>query len=171
MAPVDFAKLTLQDVLDLAILIEEEARERYEEFSEMVGGRYEGDAADVFRAMAANEARHGEELRVRRVQLFEAAPSRVDRSMVFDVEAPDPGKPRPYMSPRQALEVALESELKAHDFFAEALGHVNDPDVRALLEELRDEESQHAAHLKAQMLGHPPGPDIEDDEAEEPPAL
>ena len=33
---IDFAKLTLQDALDLAILIEEDARGRYEEFARLV---------------------------------------------------------------------------------------------------------------------------------------
>ena len=37
-AALEFKKLSLQDALDLAILIEEEAKDRYEEFTRIVGG-------------------------------------------------------------------------------------------------------------------------------------
>jgi erythrin-vacuolar iron transport family protein len=166
--PIDFAKLTLQDALDLAILIEEEATERYQEFSKIVGGRYEGDAADVFKRMAGYEAKHGQELADRRKRLFKGARRRVSRDMLFDVEAPDYGKPRVFMSARQATEVALESEEKAHDFFAEALKHVKDAKVKKLFLELKAEEKKHQTLLKRQLKKLPPGPDVEDWQADEP---
>jgi rubrerythrin len=165
---IDFSKLSLQDALDLAILIEEEAKERYEEFSKLVGGRYPGDADEAFREMARNEAKHGEELAERRKKLFRGAKRRVDRSMLDDVEAPDRGKPRVFMSPRQAFEVALESEVKAHDFFAEALKHVKDRGVKKLFGELKAEEKKHQAWLRRKIEKLPPGPDVEESAADEP---
>jgi erythrin-vacuolar iron transport family protein len=165
---IDFAKLTLQDALDFAILIEEEAEERYSEFSKIVGGRYQGDAADVFKKMAGYEAKHGQELAERRKKLFKGARRRVSRDMLFDVEAPDYGKPRVFMSARQAMEVALESEEKAHDFFAEALKHVKDAKVKKLFQELKAEEKKHQALLKRQLVKLPKGPDVEESEADEP---
>ncbi len=165
---IDFAKLALQDALDLAILVEEEAQQRYEEFSKLVGGRYNGDAADVFRLMAANEAKHGRQLADRRRRMFQDAPARVHRALLDDVEAPDRGKPRVFMSARQAMEVALESEEKAHDFYADALAHVKDPEVRRLFEELKAEEKEHQAMLRRHIDDLPPGPDVEEEEADEP---
>jgi len=165
---IDFGKLDLRDALDLAILIEEEARERYTEFTKLVGGRYEGDAADVFRRMAENEAKHGAELAARRKELFGDAPRRVSRDLLDDVEAPDRGKPRTFMSPRQAMEVALESEEKAHDFFAEALKHVSDAKVKKLFEELKAEEKEHRALLRRKLGKMPEGPDVEESEADAP---
>ena len=58
MPPIDFRSLTLQDALDLALSIEEEAKERYDQFAKITGGRYAGDAADMFRQMAGYEAKH-----------------------------------------------------------------------------------------------------------------
>ncbi len=55
---IEFRTLTLQDALDLAILIEEEAQQRYAWFTHEVGGRYPGDAADMFRLMSGAEAKH-----------------------------------------------------------------------------------------------------------------
>jgi rubrerythrin len=168
MAQIDFARLDLRDALDLAILIEAEAKERYEQFSRIVGGRYKGDASEVFRTMAGYEARHGAQLAERRTKLFGKQPPRVSRDMIDDVEAPDQGKPRVFMSARQALEVALASEEKAHDFFDDALRHVKDPEVKKLFEELRAEELEHKRLLSERLDGLPPGPDVDEAEADEP---
>ena len=168
MPPIDFRSLTLQDALDLALSIEEEAKERYEQFATITGGRYEGDAADMFREMAAYEARHWTEIDAQRRQLFGDAPRRITPDALDDVEAPDRGAPRVFMSARQAVEVALAAELKAHEFFDEALPQVKDPSVRKLFEELREEEKRHVALVGAWLQKLPPGPDLEEREADEP---
>jgi rubrerythrin len=166
---IDYATLSLQDALDLAISIEEEAKERYEDFARQVGGgRYAGDAADMFRTMAGYEERHGAELASRRRELFGNAPRRVTKEALDDVEAPDRGKPRVFMSARQAMEVALSSEEKAREFFDGALRHVRDPAVRTLFEHLRGEEEQHIRMVRQRLDRLPPGPDVEEDEADEP---
>ena len=154
-AKLDVATLTLQDALDLAVLIEKEAEERYRVFAAQLGGGERGDAADFFAMMARNEQRHGTELAARRLALFRDAPSRISAEMIEEVEAPGMSKPRAYMSTRHALEVAMESEVKAYDFFNEALPGIKDPDVRKLFEELRDEEATHQGLLNAQKAKYP----------------
>jgi rubrerythrin len=166
--PIDVRSLSAVDALDFAILMEDEARERYEEFARIVGGRYAGDAADMFRSMARYEAMHGAELTERRRRLFGSAASRMTRDMLDDVEAPDRGQPRVFMSARQAMEVALRSEEKAHDFFQAALRQVTDPGVKELFEELRKEELRHRELVQAALAKLPPGPDVEEDDADEP---
>jgi rubrerythrin len=163
-----FGSLSLMDALDLAVLMEEEARERYQEFTRVVGGRYAGDAADMFRLMASYEEKHGNQLATRRRQLFGDAPRRLDRDAIFQAEAPDPTAPRVFMSARQAMEVALASEVKAYEFFDGALKHISDRDVRALFEELRGEEAKHQELVKERLAKLPAGPDVEEDEADEP---
>jgi erythrin-vacuolar iron transport family protein len=85
---LDLARLEPRDALDLAILIEEEARDRYEELAAQMENQNTADAAAFFRQMVKNEAKHGEELAARRRDLFGDAPRRVDRSLLWDVEAP-----------------------------------------------------------------------------------
>ena len=155
MPTLDFSTLSLQDALDLAILIEEEAKERYEEFAENLKVHHTPDAAQFFITMAGNEAKHGADLLMRRQALFGDAPTRVSRGMLWDVEAPDYDQPRMFMTARQAMEVALASEVKAHDYFDAALAYVNDPDVRSLFEELRTEEVEHQELVKAVMAKIP----------------
>jgi len=168
MPAIDFRSLSLQDALDLALSIEEEARERYEQFAKIVGGRYAGDASDMFRQMAGYETRHRDELAARRRDLFGDAPRRISPDAIDDVEAPDRGAPRTFMSARQALEVALDSEMKAYDFFDEALKQIKDAKVRKLFEELREEERRHAKLVAQWLEKLPSGPDVEEGEADEP---
>jgi erythrin-vacuolar iron transport family protein len=157
MLTLDFSRLSLQDALDLAILIEEEAQERYEEFTANLEVHHTPEAAGFFSTMAGNEAKHGADLLARRKSLFGDAPTRVSRDMLWDVEAPDFDQPRMFMTPRQAMDVALACEVKAYDYFDAALTHVQDADVRTLFEELRGEEAEHQALVKAMMAKLPEG--------------
>jgi len=168
-APIDFARLSLVDALDLAILIEDEARERYEEFADQMELHHTPDAARFFREMAVNETKHGTELTERRQALFPGEPRRVTRDMLWDVEAPTYDEARMFMSVHDAMDVALAAEIKAHDYFAAALEHVTDPDVKALFAELRDEEVEHQEMVKAATAKLPPQPEENpDDYADEP---
>ena len=167
MTQLDISKLNLQDALDFAVLIEKEAEERYLWFVDLLG---EIDAANFFAMMAKNEQRHGAELAARRRSLFGDAPARITADMIEDIEAPDSGKPRSHMSPRHAMEVAMESEIKAYEFYDKALPGIQDSSVRKLFEELRDEEIEHQNLLKAQMAKSPDTlePDVDPDDVDTP---
>lgn len=154
-AKLDFASLSLQDALDLAILVEEEAQERYLDFVDQMRTHHTREAGDFFAAMARNEQRHGDELRARRRSLFGDAPSRMRRSMLWDVEAPGYDQPRALMSARQAMTVALAAETKAHEFFVRAIPGVADPEVKRLFQELRDEEVLHQSLVHEAMRALP----------------
>ena len=167
MAEFDFTKLDLRDALDLAVLIEEEAKERYEEFTKVVGGRYAGDASEVFRRMAINEAKHGAQLAQLRGSLFADQPRRVTRDLIDNVEAPEAIKARYTMSARTALEIAIESEIKAYDFFAQACRQASDPKVRRLFADLRDEEREHRVMLERRLPDFPPEVSFDEDPSEE----
>ena len=64
--------------------------------------------------------------------------------------------------------MALESEEKANDFFAEAVKHVKDPEVKLLFEELKGGELEHQKYIKKAMAKLPDGPDVEEEEADAP---
>ena len=162
---IDFPHLTLKDALDLAILIEDEAEERYKEFAEQMEAFFTPEAAKFFRIMAANEAKHGRELRMRRESRFADAPSAIDRTMLWDVEAPEYDQARAFITPRRVLEIALSSEIKAHDYFQAAIPHVKDQEVKILFEELRLEEVEHQELVRARLAEQPPdsGRDPEED--------
>ncbi|HSQ73135.1 MAG TPA: ferritin family protein [Rubrivivax sp.] len=163
---LDYSKLTLMDALDLATLIEVEAAKRYTQFAEQLGSRTDDDAAAVFQSMAINENKHGEQIAERRLALFGDQRPNVKLDDIFDVEAPDVGAPTQNMSPLKAYWVALDSEKKAFAFYDQALRYVNQPEVKALFEELREEEAEHVQMVEAMIAKLPPSAriDLEDED-------
>ena len=67
---IDFTTLTLRDTLDLAIAIEEEAKERYDEFAEQLEAHHSPEVAKFFRFMSDNEIKHAEQLQLYMVAVF-----------------------------------------------------------------------------------------------------
>jgi rubrerythrin len=170
---LDFSSLSLKDALDLAIIVEEEAKERYEEFANQIGS---SKAGKFFVHMAENEAKHGKELSLQRAKLFGNTASSVTRAMVDDirdVEAPDYDQTRSFMSERHALEVALSSEIKAYNFFDKALVKIKDEDVKKLFIELKAEEIHHQNLIKDLMAKTTDSmePDVDADDVDEPSGL
>lgn len=154
---IDFGTLSLKDAMDLATLVEEEAEERYHELAHQMELHRTEEASAFFQFMASNEKKHGEALSARRRTLFGDAPRQVTRAMLFDIEAPDYDEARAFMSPHDALHVALRSEEKACAFFEGALPHVKDTDVKALFEELAAEEVHHQDLVKRELAKLPEG--------------
>ncbi len=160
-ANLDLSTLNLMDALDLAILIEAEAHNRYLNFASQLGQGGEDSPGNFFQYMAKNEEKHGKELAERRKVLFGDAPMRVKLDDLFDVEAPDIGSIRSTMSVLQAFEVAVSAEQKAYDFFDQTLPQIADTDVHALFVELRDEEKEHISMVREIMEKLPPSASIE----------
>jgi erythrin-vacuolar iron transport family protein len=165
---IDFSKLTLMDALDLAHLIEVEAQQRYTLFAAQLGKRGVGDAGSVFQSMAENEKKHGDDLAKRRKTHFGDAPAKVTIDDLFDVEAPDVGAPSPNMSALNAFKVALAAERKAFAFYDQAIPGVRQPDVKALFEELREEEAEHVRMVEEIIAKLPPEAalELEDQDAD-----
>ncbi len=151
---IDFDKLTLMDALDLATMIEEEARDRYGELAVQLEVHHTPEAATFFRKMMQVEEIHRSELAARRRERFGDAAPRVRREMIFDVEAPEYDEARAGMSIRAALDSAMRSEVKAHDFFAAAIPRVLDPAVKALFAELQAEELEHQEWVRIELAKH-----------------
>jgi rubrerythrin len=145
---IDFSQLSLRDTLDLAVAIEEEAKERYDDFAAQMDAHRTPDSAQFFRFMAENEIKHAEKLAAQRNDLFGDEPSTADTSMLYDIEAPEFDAARAFMSVRAALDVAMESEVKAYEFYDNALAKITDAEVRELFLQLRDEEARHQELIK-----------------------
>jgi len=148
---LDLSTLDLRDALDLASLIEDEAKERYEELAEQMEMHHDAEVAKFFHFMAKNEAKHGEELAERRKRLYPNLPRRVDRSMLWDVEAPGYETVHAFMSLKEALEVALAAEVKAFNYFCDVLKTIPGGEVKSLFEELKQEEIHHQNLVKGEM--------------------
>ena len=148
---LDFEKLSLQDALDIAIIIEEEARDRYQELAEQLEQHRTPGAAKFFRDMMTNETKHAADLQKHRANAFGKAPSKVDRSVVPEVETTDYDEARAFMTPHQALRIAYANETRAHGFYRDALSTVRDAKVQSLFNGLMREEAEHQAMVKAAL--------------------
>jgi erythrin-vacuolar iron transport family protein len=166
---INFSSISLKDALDLAIMIEDEARDRYLEFADQMELHHTENAAKFFRFMADNEARHGEELRERRLRLFGDEPVDVEPNTGYEIEAPEYQEAKAFMSAREAMEVALSAEEKAWAFFDRALGFVKEPDIRLLFEELREEEVEHQELVREEIDRLPPERAVDPEDYVDPP--
>ena len=153
---IEFSTLTLRDALDLAILIEEEAEERYEELADQMEIHHTKEAASFFHWMSSEEARHGSELRERRQQLFPGAGRTISRAMLWDVKAPGYDQVHAFMTLREAMQTALGAEEKAQAFFEAALPQMRDGEARSLFEGLRDEEARFHVQVERDLAELPP---------------
>lgn len=173
---ISLLDLDLKDALDLAILVEIEAQERYEEFSRQIGTTSSDDAGAFFIQMALNESKHAADLKAKRLELFGNAPSRMSAEKLYEyqeLEAPSFDRAESFMSAKKALLVALESEIKAYDFFTKAEKMVTDPAVKALFKELKEEELQHQMLVKdiLNSTGGDESPLVDPNDVEEPSGL
>jgi rubrerythrin len=167
---IDFNNLSLRDIFDLAIYVEEEAKERYDDFAEQMDAHRTPEAAKFFRFMAENEIKHAEKLAAQRNDLFADEASTADTSILYDIEAPEFDAARAFMSIHAALDVAMEAEVKAYEFYDDALAKVSDPDVKKLFTELREEEALHQAMIKETKAKIPAGDDFDPDDFVDAPA-
>lgn len=166
---VDLSQVTLPDAYDLAILIDEEAAERYEEFASQLEVHHTPEAAAFFHAMAEDETAHVDMLREQRFGLFPYTPCRVCAPLVRGVKAPDYDEVRAFMTLRQAMETAAHAEERADAFWRSAAERAMDAEARELFWELHAEETREEERVKT-CLGALP-PDLEwraEDFADEP---
>ena len=170
---IDLSSLSPENVLDLAVEVEEEARQRYLEFVDQMTLHHTEEAAEFFRRMAELEANHAERLRKVRTARFGSPPVAADPPLpVVEVEAPEYEQVRAFMSVHDALDVALEAEEKAYRFYDDALGRVDDEDVRTLFEALRSQEERHQQLIESFRESLPEERDVDpDDYVDEPRAL
>ena len=106
----------------------------------------------------AKKSKHRRQLEARRDVMFRRSPRRFDTSLIDDAEPPDPGEITPSMSAREAMQVALQAEVRAYEFYASAIPYVKDPDVRAFFEELKQEEVEHQEAIRKKLSELPAEP-------------
>jgi rubrerythrin len=166
---IEFSTLTLHDALDLAILVDEEAEERYQELADQLELHHTEEAAAFLHRMSSEEGRQATELRQRRQQLFPDAERKVGPPALWDVKTPGYDEVHVFMTLREAMQVALGAEEKAEAFFEAALHKVRDEEVAVFFRQLRAEEARLREQVERDMAALPPEPQARpEDFADEP---
>jgi rubrerythrin len=147
---VDFSRLDEQDVLDLAIQVEQEAEDNYRELASWVASDGNQEAAEFFERMATFEAKHRQQLAGRRQELFGDAPPRHSAKAAWEVEQPDYHRIGRAVDLARAFELGMEAERRAGEYYNEALAYASDPKVAGLFRALAKAEEDHLRMLQSQ---------------------
>ena len=140
-----------------AIAIEREAAETYAELAQHMDELGNDEVAMLFRRLAVFEAEHLKTLEARTAGvalpalkpgayawLDAGAPETVARGLVYRL-----------LTPRAALDIALDAERRAQQFFAGVRATADDPALRALAQEMAAEEQEHIAMVERAMARTP----------------
>ncbi len=160
----DFASLTAQEALHVAIFIEERNADIYGQFAEMFAEFRDPESLELAAAfwdMANEERKHGTLLQKRYFDRFGTRPCaiteedirdfievpRLENGEIFTISRLKVGR-----SPRQmALEVAMAAEQDALHFYQRLAGLAEDPELRAMYREFVEFESGHSDWLEKKV--------------------
>lgn len=148
---MDFSMLGAMDILDIAIFVENEAEDHYEQLETWARARGNESAAAFFKRMAGFEVLHRRQIADLRQELFGDTPPRYTDSAAWDVEAPDWDAVGPTLTLRQAMEIGVEAETKAHDYYEGAKEWARDARVEELLDTLARAELMHRRLIEDEM--------------------
>lgn len=161
------------ELLAYALALELEATERYAELAELMAAHNNRDVAESFRKMARVEQLHVNAIRERIEQSkLTNLPTAHFRwvGLTNGPESTDPADLHYLMTPRQALELALINEKRAHEYYDSIATSTKDPEVKALAAEFAEEEKEHVALVEAWMKKYPET-DADWDHDDDPPIL
>ena len=144
-----------------AIAIEREAAERYGELALRMQDEGREDLARVFQLLADLESEHLQTLEARTLDVALPAIAS-DRYHWLEAGAPETAARElvyRLMTPRMALAIALQAEMRAQAFFERVFMTCDDPALRALAREMAAEEQGHV-QLIERLLEATPKPDL-----------
>jgi rubrerythrin len=160
----DFASLTAQEALHVAIFIEERNAEIYHQFAEMFAEFRDPESLEIastFWDMATEERKHGTLLQKRYFDRYGTRPCAVTEDDIRDfIEAPrlengdifTISRLKVGRSPRQmALEIAIAAEQNAFRFYSHLSETTENEDMRSLYREFAGFEGDHTAWLERKV--------------------
>lgn len=161
----------LHDLLAVAYQIEIDAVERYNLLADQMQTHNNPELVKIFRDLARAEGIHGEEIR-RLAGTFDVVNHARQIAKFGRMESPEEAEldaAHYLMTPWHALQLSLAGEQRALAYFAEIVETTTDPKVKALAEELVEEEAEHV-NLVNRLLRRYPRPDSTWADDPDPPA-
>ena len=151
---------SLNDLLAVAYQIEIDAVERYNVLADQMETHNNPELVKIFRDLARAEGIHGEEIR-RLAGDFDVAHHAGQVAKFERMESPEEAEldsAHYLMTPWHALQLSLAGEKRALAYFSLIVETATDPKVKALAEELVEEEAEHVS-LVNKLLRRYPRPD------------
>ncbi len=137
--------LTLTDLFAVAYKIEADAVERYELLADQMETHNNPELVAVFRDLARAEGIHRDEIRrlAGDIDVLAHAARVAKWGRGESPEEVDLGEAHYMMTPRDALNLALDGEKRALAFFKSIVESTKDPKVKQMAEEFVEEEAEH----------------------------
>lgn len=162
-----FDALTPQEALHVAVFIEERNAEVYHHFAEMFASFQDSaslEIAAVLWDMAAEERQHGTILQERYTARYgQGACALTEADIIEAIELPQLKDQEIFDSSTdsdvlqfRALNVALQAENQARDFYAQLVKITEDADLRALYVELSAFEAAHVEFIQRRLAKSTP---------------
>ncbi len=140
-APHDSVELFLA----YAVKLEQEAALRYAQLADSMNAAGNADAEKIFRKLAKFSQMHYAEARAR--SGFREMPRMSPHEYQWpSFESPETAAiwaADPLIAKDEALQIALDAERAAHEFYADVLARTTDPEVKAAASEFVAEEAEH----------------------------
>jgi rubrerythrin len=161
----------LNDLLAVAYQIEIDAVDRYNLLADQMETHNNPELVKIFRDLARAEGIHGEEIR-RLAGTFDVVNHARQMARFAQTESPEVAEldaAHYLMTPWHALQLSLAGEKRALAYFTKIVETATDPKVKALAEELVEEEAEHV-NLVNRLLRRYPKPDDSWADDPDPPA-
>jgi rubrerythrin len=148
---------SLNDLLAVAYQIEIDAVERYNMLADQMETHNNPELVKIFRDLARAEGIHGEEIR-RLAGEFDVAHHARQFAKFGGMGSPEEaelGAAHYLMTPWHALQLSLAGEKRALAYFAEIAETATNPKVKAMAEELVEEEAEHVTLVNRLLRRYP----------------
>ena len=158
-----------------AVVLEDEAAQRYDELAEAMEVHHNPEVAGLFRKMAGYSRLHLAEAVQRAEEEAGGLPDLKPWEFAWPGdESPESGRMESshyLMTPHHALKLALAAERSARDFYAGVAERAADPTLEELAREFAAEEDEHARALEQWLERYPAPPEGWDEDPDPPAAV
>lgn len=141
---------SVEEFLVYAARLEQEAALRFDELADVASSFANKDVAAFFRQMAHFSRLHLDEAR-KRGGFHDLPEIGIGQFQWPDEESPEAAAiwgADPNMDVNQAMELALEAELRGLAFYQDVLNASDDPEIKAMAREFVEEEAEHVAAIE-----------------------
>jgi rubrerythrin len=153
---------SVENFLAHAINLEQEAADRFGQLADAMDSCGNREVGKLFRQLSDYSRMHLADARAR--SGFRDIPAlKHDEFKWPGLESPETAAiwaTDPFVGREEALEIALEAETGAYDYYKGVLDNTRDPEIEVLAKEFVEEESGHVAELRRWIAAHKAGRDF-----------
>ncbi len=150
---------SVENFLAHAINLEQEAADRFGQLADAMDSCGNREVSKLFRQLSDYSRLHLADARARS-GLRDIPALKHDEFTWPGLESPEAAAiwaTDPFIGREEALQIALDAETGAYDYYKSVLDTTQDPEISVLAKEFVDEESGHVAELRRWIAAHKAG--------------